>query len=532
MSPLQPQTFADLEGEGFPETVSKAFIVTTVRVGSVVMSRAPGAAATGLIAAGQDLKGYFVKAKSCNWGPMAGFMCQLPPLNKLGPSNIAFNYLENLDYVKGATARGHQDGYFYTVNPTDNGTGAQPLRSPWVPLVISDGRRQWLIAQGFIDTALTQQDHDLGVIYGLAYNTARTAAVEYVLVPSSDGRSWSLYHGNVYYLDGGGTWRNYWNYVPDPNKPLWAADPQLMPLGTPPTGNIPVPTANPVRATLNGWFTQRFQSSAPWSAKADAWRPINGIQNPFPLAYSDVGHSTGAVESPLNAVVGDYDLFGVWPRLAPDIIPELMRWTERTLPAPPPPARPLFTTVPRKAFTVRSMISENILVECVPSDTELAQHPSLGNINSLVALTAGTLNSNAAYLPRFLSRPLDPNQVRTNPNRAFHSDDGGRPDIWRVEMPVGVFLPPGLDTEIGFPAQTGMLMLRGALDFSRLIEACMERCVVSLERRMAGVHVRPVQRSDDPRRARRGREPDHGRRLRRGRQGAARSPAGGSGRAR
>lgn len=41
---------------------------------SVIISRAVGPACTGLIKAGYASKAFHVKAKSCNWGPMAGFL--------------------------------------------------------------------------------------------------------------------------------------------------------------------------------------------------------------------------------------------------------------------------------------------------------------------------------------------------------------------------------------------------------------------------------------------------------------------------
>jgi len=55
----------------------------------VIVSRAVGKWATGLIEEGYASKGYHIKSKSCDWGPMAGFICTDPRFTKLGNSTAA-----------------------------------------------------------------------------------------------------------------------------------------------------------------------------------------------------------------------------------------------------------------------------------------------------------------------------------------------------------------------------------------------------------------------------------------------------------
>lgn len=55
----------------------------------VIISRAVGKWATGLIEEGYASKGYHIKSKSCDWGPMAGFICTDPRFTKLGNSAAA-----------------------------------------------------------------------------------------------------------------------------------------------------------------------------------------------------------------------------------------------------------------------------------------------------------------------------------------------------------------------------------------------------------------------------------------------------------
>jgi hypothetical protein len=96
--PLSPANEQQMRGQGFPDALQTAFKRTAEEVRSVILSRVPGPATTELIAAGYDLKGFFIKAKSCDWGPMTGFLCQVPAFNKKGVGGIEHNARENLKY--------------------------------------------------------------------------------------------------------------------------------------------------------------------------------------------------------------------------------------------------------------------------------------------------------------------------------------------------------------------------------------------------------------------------------------------------
>src|SRR4051812_37750463 len=126
MSGLEAITAEQLRAEGFTLEVTQAFQATANQLDSIVMSRAPGQATEQLISGGHDLKGFFIKSKSCQWGPMAGLICQLPPLNKSGAGFIEFNHVMLLDYL---------DHYFYVVNPAN-----RPPLLPWIPIRLTDSR--------------------------------------------------------------------------------------------------------------------------------------------------------------------------------------------------------------------------------------------------------------------------------------------------------------------------------------------------------------------------------------------------------
>ena len=77
-----------LEITGIPLTHMDAFQSVANKQRCVIMSRAVGTSCTQLIEEGYSSKGFHVKAKSCNWGPMAGFVLEDPHLTKRGPDEF------------------------------------------------------------------------------------------------------------------------------------------------------------------------------------------------------------------------------------------------------------------------------------------------------------------------------------------------------------------------------------------------------------------------------------------------------------
>ena len=72
------------EKTGIPELHAEAFQEVADASGDVISSRAVGIYATGLILENYASKGFHNKAKSCNWGPMAGFVLDDPRFTKVG----------------------------------------------------------------------------------------------------------------------------------------------------------------------------------------------------------------------------------------------------------------------------------------------------------------------------------------------------------------------------------------------------------------------------------------------------------------
>ncbi|CAA0104490.1 Calmodulin-sensitive adenylate cyclase [BD1-7 clade bacterium] len=71
---------------GMPIKHARCFQRVADLLQCVIASRSVGRYATGLIMEGYASKGFHVKAKSCNWGPMAGFVLADPRFTKRGGS--------------------------------------------------------------------------------------------------------------------------------------------------------------------------------------------------------------------------------------------------------------------------------------------------------------------------------------------------------------------------------------------------------------------------------------------------------------
>jgi hypothetical protein len=80
-----------LAATGTLPTHSAVFQDVANETGCVIASRAVGIYATGLLRDGYATKGFHNKAKSCNWGPMAGFVLSDPRFTKRGDSREAMD---------------------------------------------------------------------------------------------------------------------------------------------------------------------------------------------------------------------------------------------------------------------------------------------------------------------------------------------------------------------------------------------------------------------------------------------------------
>ncbi|MEQ9401347.1 MAG: anthrax toxin-like adenylyl cyclase domain-containing protein [Longimicrobiales bacterium] len=116
---------------GMPMSHKQAFLAVARSERVVIMVRATGPTCHGLLAEGYDTKGYRIHGKSCDWGPMAGFVMRDPRLNKYGARKAGFNRAKHTE----ALELDHEN---------------QGWKASTTPLKISRERVAWLQRQGLI----------------------------------------------------------------------------------------------------------------------------------------------------------------------------------------------------------------------------------------------------------------------------------------------------------------------------------------------------------------------------------------------
>lgn len=146
---------------GMPSSHKQAFLTVARDQQCVIIVRATGPTCHGLLEEGYDTKGYRIHGKSCDWGPMAGFVMRDPRLNKYGKSKENFNREK------------HQEALY-------NDKEGQGWRASVVQLKISQARINWLIQKGYINPIRKGDRWD-----GVA-NHPTGISFKYSLIPEKD----------------------------------------------------------------------------------------------------------------------------------------------------------------------------------------------------------------------------------------------------------------------------------------------------------------------------------------------------------
>jgi hypothetical protein len=474
---------------GFSQPTRLGFLDATDATNCVIITRTPGRAASQLIAERYDLKGYFVKAKSCNWGPMAGFICMIPEFSKNNAqAGFDFNRKMHMGYLKTLAAMGpKQEPVAHPhIDPSAEQYRVARARA-FVPLVISQTQKNLVMA--------SVSDYDAKTGVGIAVNEKSTVATEFYLQPitlPTQEPGFALHHGNVYKrANDKAEWKRIQFAAQDVLAPEYSASIKLE---------------RDPRVSLSG-FRKKFK----FTEQPELFCPIMGAQNPYPsYPERDKEFPGGRPDTYKNAVAGDYDIFAFWP-LREDIDRELQRaaevswikkWGDPNI-GPLPPDLPLFRPIPGKPLAVASTKCPALYVEFVLTGDQLGplEDDAKGNISPQGEWVVGMLNScvHAQYKKAreltYIESGRDPRD-KYPPNASFHSDDGGRPGVKDIEFDIAVFLPRKLSRALKLPdtarafvivkkegrdAQEKAKFLQEARDnFLKLIEPLLRHCVISL----------------------------------------------------
>ena len=148
---------------GMPERHAHVFFNVASRERCVIIVRATGPTCHGLLNEGYDTKGYRIHGKSCDWGPMAGFVLRDPRLNKSGMRNAEFNRSKHREAI-------------------ELDSEGQGWKASVTPLSISNARREWLLERKYINARRKVPDrydgraeHKTGIAfnYSLIHNSER-----------------------------------------------------------------------------------------------------------------------------------------------------------------------------------------------------------------------------------------------------------------------------------------------------------------------------------------------------------------------
>jgi hypothetical protein len=526
----------ELKKEGIPEHIIYSFMQSAKETSSTVLSRVPGGAGLDLIEDGYDLKSFHIKAKSCDWGPMAGFICQIPVLNKKGYSNLDYNtneiaaYLKHLDkfnptgdsikklellksrvlkkilvYFKkgilieikdrGNKVKKHQilpiedekpflenilkkiaeknnkiigkkekkeikrniirvfdEEILALLRPkrkdeiiTGDWTGENTIKDklPFITLKRNFGKKskdaleKVKTLKGVYDAKIGRKERKTDWIIGTARNKKekKEASVEIdFLLRKKDKESscWEILHGNIHFQNEKQEWTHFNDQtiknLSKKNRKKYKAQDD----GKNYLEKIFSFHKDSIEYPLKDDSTEKDDSTK-------KYYPLNGFVNPHPPFPKEI-------ESPnpdyyKNAVTGDYDLFAIWPKMTinPD---ELIRKSEFSI------GKPL--RMGGKILTQYLGNKCNFGIEFIPGFAELNANASkdenkkedrrniahefqdYGNPHSWEMLVCGYLNS---FASEYSGRSVPEG------NKAFHSDEGGRPGIMEVEFPIAVFFP-------------------------------------------------------------------------------------------
>jgi len=370
---------------GYPANHGRIFQQVADQLDTIILGREVGSACTGLIEEGYALKGFRVDTKSCDWGPMRGFVCTDPRLNKEGTAKVAFNR----EYT-GHAMSGHVDAA-YTGH--EHITHAH-LQTEWVagykPIIISQGRVDALTAGNHIAPTATDGGHLVG------RNTKGGVELRWRLIPVRDV---------IKFRESAGANKAVETlYAATPNK-----DGEHYLLCVNRFGDTPWQESVGGIASISVTVArQRFEV-------------VQGLTNPGTDA---LGFKA--------CVTGDYDLFGVWPRVRQlNALPRPSAHQLNTSPLARSPAA-IGSGFPQGRFVAPQ------LADARPLDRAGGkEHFQLGNISNRVKVVKTLLNTQLQF--RF-GADFKGGQC------VHHSDEVGNPNpalqkTLDKSMPVVAFVP-------------------------------------------------------------------------------------------
>lgn len=157
---------------GFVPRHADAVVDVAKRLNTAILFREPGLAAQSLIADSYAMKGFRIDTKSCNWGPMRGFVCVDPRLSKANADGGSYA-AKNEKWTHEALAGEIVEKFFGKVDAAESAD----WRADVMPIVISKARLDELAKGGHIQPQLHQGGGGAHYYSGVARQTFGGVAV-------------------------------------------------------------------------------------------------------------------------------------------------------------------------------------------------------------------------------------------------------------------------------------------------------------------------------------------------------------------
>ena len=398
---------------GMPREHVVAIRQVAMNQSCVIIFRAPGLVCQQLLEEGYDTKGYRIHSKSCDWGPMAGFVMRDPRLNKSGlvTKNLqsTITALEDL--------------------PNKDRT-TQGWNADFTHLKISSTRIDYLVASKELGISF-KVINKAGVTEGAV--NKHGFSFDFALFKEPGDTVWGLYCN--------------WNRKPA-GKP--AGRSQSLPPGASRTlPDSAVPTRRPSLSTLES-AADSSPPAGPYSRERSLMpdraargrappAPLQGYEKMFALT-NPPGHRSRQKDHYLNAVTGDYDLFAVWP-LVKDYDPEGAD------------SRPLPTVGGGSAEEIKATEKSSNHFTLVKKEdgSYTTQASKMADPTPRIYLVAQMVNSvvpsqinmRVGATPTMSGGQVPEAAAHPARNVIWHSDESANPHTSGIDLPLIAFMPDG-----------------------------------------------------------------------------------------
>lgn len=425
---LYNEIYKKVGAEGFPKEPLVAFFTSCddekEPYRQIIMSRVPGGATTNLIAQGYDTKGFLIKTKSCDWGPMAGFVCKLPPLNKAGYDNLKSNYKSTKKFW-------------------DTCQKEKKKTDPFRQIKITKSRIGELKKQSFFNKVDLKETRT--VSWGVASNkkdiNESTVIIEFLLYKdrlekTNDVDIYKVYHGKIFIRETTTSkWIDYEGFIKGTTKPDFLMDTKIYEYG------------DKLNTTMEKIDVKDEELKQTIIKPSKDFYELQGICN----LYKEKEDKEQTYQS---TVTGDYDLFAVWPVFEKRIDERhhildtrqlLLRLSEVKCCNKINEDKKLKDAIIQNVFS--SFINYNdslpVVIQFIPHTTQMKdgelESEEMGNYNNIGIKCIDKINRDV--------------QAENKPmkfKRAHHSDEGGRPEINLLDLPVLVSMPNSYAERVNF----------------------------------------------------------------------------------